>query len=148
MDQTRFDRLRRLLVGSASRRTTLRAVVASALLARVGGADAVAASKRGKRRRRRKARKREQLCQQVCGGSCQTCRGLCAVCDDDHPCIHLTDAPPICKLGLISACQPCTADGDCGGLEFCVTGSTFDGATELIANCGAYSVGVCMEELP
>jgi hypothetical protein len=152
MGHTRFDRFRRLLVISASRRTTVRAAIASLLLARVGGFDAVAASKRGKRRRRRKARKRERererLCQQVCGGSCQTCRNLCTACDEWHICYHLTDGPPICKIGVITGCAPCSSDADCGGSQFCVTGITFDGTTEQIAQCGAYSVGVCMEELP
>jgi hypothetical protein len=115
----------------------------------------VEASKKGKRRRRRRARARErerrareQVCQQVCDGSCQSCRAECAACGDTHVCFHLTDGPPICKIGVIPTCESCTSDADCFGSQFCVTGFTFDGTTERDAQCGAYSVGVCMEELP
>jgi hypothetical protein len=149
MTLSQFDRFRRLLVSSASRRSTLRALVAGALANQFPAPTALEASKRGRRRRRRrKARQRERLCQQICGGSCQACRDLCAVCGDVHPCFHLTDAAqPICKFGLITNCQPCSVDSECDGGTFCVTGRTFDGATTLIAQC-TYSVEVCMEELP
>jgi hypothetical protein len=131
------------------------ALAGTALVMRLSGPASVEADKPGKRRRRRRARAREreerareQVCQQVCGGSCQSCRAACAACSDSHFCFHLTDGPPICKIGVIGACAPCTSDADCGGSQFCVTGITFDGTTELDPQCGAYSVGVCMEELP
>jgi hypothetical protein len=155
MERSRLEDLCRGLQRTTSRRSTLRALIAGTLAPLASLPEVSIANKSGKRRRRRRTRARqreqraqEQVCQQVCGGSCQSCRAQCAACDDFHFCFHLTDGPPICKIGVIPTCEPCASDAECAGSQFCATGTTFDGATQLDPECGAYSVGVCMEELP
>jgi hypothetical protein len=138
--------LRRVLAGR-SRRSVIQALGAIVLAGALGTGDAAEAGKKAKRRRRRQERRREKLCQEVCGGSCKACRSQCTACSDAHVCYHLTDEPPICQIGMISACAPCSTEADCGDPEVCVTGVTFDGSTRRFPGCTS-SGGVCAELLP
>jgi hypothetical protein len=147
MDGTHIDELRRVLKAGRSRRSAIQALGAIVLAGALGTRNAEAASKQAKRRRRRRERKREKLCQEVCGGSCKACRTQCTACSDAHVCYHLTDGPPICQIGMISACAPCSTEADCGDPEFCVTGVTFDGSTRRFPGCTSGG-GVCAELLP
>jgi hypothetical protein len=155
MDDARFDRLARTLVGSTTRRSTLASLLGGTLAAQLSVVDTEAARRRGKRSKRKRCKGGKTRCGKTCCTAPDTCGGGNPGTPGVCGCTKLTCQAGQCGTpsdgcGGTLNCGGCAQPALCGGGGTAnVCGCLADGEVTIAGNCQACcSKDCCANDVP